>query len=68
MMVSVFLLGQKPYQVEKLSDEDGFPNSAPLGIGFQDDMGMIWFPMRGALLRYDGYEVKTYGYQEIFCC
>lgn len=60
ILLPIFITAQKSYRIEKLSDEDGFPNSAPLGIGFQDAQGMIWFSERGSLLRYDGYEAIEY--------
>lgn len=63
VFLPIFFFAQKSYRIEKLSDEDGFPNSAPLGVGFQDTQGMIWFSEPGSLLRYDGYEAIKYPYQ-----
>ncbi|GAB1484830.1 hypothetical protein MASR2M78_36480 [Treponema sp.] len=42
-----------------LSARDGLPNVAVSSI-VQDQLGFLWFGTQGGLVRYDGYEYKTY--------
>jgi signal transduction histidine kinase/ligand-binding sensor domain-containing protein/AraC-like DNA-binding protein len=44
---------------ERLTIEDGLPNPSALDI-IQDRQGFIWIGTLSGIVRYDGYEMKTY--------
>ena len=48
-----------PYKTYSISD--GLPNSTIKAI-CQDSLGYIWFGTRSGLVRFDGYEFRTYNY------
>ena len=49
------------YKFRHLTTEDGLPSNYTWSI-MQDSRGFMWFTTRAGLCRYDGYNVKVFGY------
>lgn len=54
---------QYPIKFKHISYQQGLSQS-PIACIFQDKKGFIWIGNREGLLRYDGYELKTYSHNE----
>ncbi len=58
--LSPFLYTQTPDLIfQNLSSADGLPSNRIQAI-FQDHLGFLWFGTDNGLVRYDGYQFKTY--------
>lgn len=65
VFLSLFVLiniafSQEIFRFNKIGLKDGLPSgTAPLSFT-QDNIGFIWFPVLGGVVKYDGYEFHTY--------
>lgn len=65
VFLSLFVLiniafSQEIFRFNKIGLKDGLPSgTAPLSFT-QDNIGFIWFPVLGGVVKYDGYEFQTY--------
>jgi hypothetical protein len=59
-----FLQAQDPYYAH-LNESNGLPSNAVYDI-YQDSKGFIWFATNEGLIRYDGYEYKTFETETVF--
>ena len=59
LVLAEVLSAMTPYKTYSVGD--GMPNSTVKAI-CQDSLGYIWLGTRNGLVRFDGYEFRTYNY------
>lgn len=60
LVVQQYVFSQfETFRFERITIEDGLPNPSVMDI-LQDRQGFLWISTVSGIVRYDGYEMKTY--------